>query len=133
VSEIDDIDEAEITLVTLRGSTSQTFVEALLPKAKLLTTENYDQAVQMVVEDKAAAMVADLPICVLSVLRYPDQGLATLPMPLTIEPIGIALPPGDSLLLNMVENYLAALEATGILEELESTWFEDGSWLIQIP
>jgi len=66
-------------------------------------------------------------------MRYTGAGLATLVKPLTIEPIGIALPAGDSLLLNMVENYLGALEAIGLLEELEKSWFEDGSWLIQLP
>jgi polar amino acid transport system substrate-binding protein len=59
--------------------------------------------------------------------------MATLTQPLTIEPIGIALAPGDSLLLNMVENYLGALEAMGILEELEKKWFDDASWLLQLP
>jgi polar amino acid transport system substrate-binding protein len=78
-------------------------------------------------------MVADFPICALSQMRHPDAGLATLTQPLTIEPIGMALPAGDSLLLNMVTNYLSALEAVGVLEALEKKWFEDGSWLIQIP
>jgi polar amino acid transport system substrate-binding protein len=78
-------------------------------------------------------MVADFPICALTMLRYPDAGLATLSKPLTIEPIGIALPPGDSLLVNMVTNYLGALEGTGLLELLEKKWFEDGSWLLQVP
>ena len=104
-----------------------------MPKAKLVKTEDYDQAVQMVLEDKASAMVADFPICALSVLRHQDKGLVTLTEPLTIEPIGIALPPGDSLLLNMVENYLAALAVSDLLTELEAKWFEDASWLIHLP
>lgn len=87
----------------------------------------------MVLEDKAMAMVADFPICALSVLRHGDKGLVTLTEPLTIEPIGIAIAPGDSLLLNMVENYLGALEAVGFLDRLEKKWFEDGSWLINLP
>jgi hypothetical protein len=45
----------------------------------------------------------------------------------------MALPAGDSLMLNMLENYLGALEAVGVLEALEKKWFEDGSWLIQVP
>jgi hypothetical protein len=57
----------------------------------------------------------------------------TLAKPLTIEPIGVALAPGDSLLLNMVENYLGALEAVGLLDALEAKWFEDGAWLLQVP
>jgi ABC-type amino acid transport substrate-binding protein len=61
------------------------------------------------------------------------EGLVSLRSPLTLEPIGMALAPGDSLLLNMVENYLGALEAAGLLKELKAKWFEDGSWLIQLP
>ena len=87
-------------------------------------------------DDPAAevdALVADYPICLLSVLRHPDRGLATLLTPLTVEPIGIALPANDALLVNLVQNYLAALRATGVLEMLQAKWFEDGSWLAQLP
>jgi ABC-type amino acid transport substrate-binding protein len=66
-------------------------------------------------------------------MRYGDQGLVTLAEPLTIEPIGIAISPGDSLMLNMVQNYLVALEAVGVLDELEAKWFKDGGWLIHLP
>ncbi len=129
----EDIDQSQVKLVALKGSTSEKFVERVLPKAKFTAVDDYDQAVAAVLGGGADAMVADFPICALSVLRYPDAGLATLVKPLTIEPIGMALPAGDSLLLNMVENYLGALEAIGLLDELEARWFEDGSWLIQVP
>ena len=66
-------------------------------------------------------------------LRHPEAGLTTLKQPLTIEPVGIALPPNDSLFLNLVENYLGVLKTSGILEELNKKWFQDGSWLLQIP
>ncbi len=133
IDEASDIDQSDIRLAALAGSTSQKFVERLIPKAKLTTTSDYDEGVKAVMEGKVDAMVADFPICALTMLRYPDAGLATLSRPLTIEPIGIALPPGDSLLVNMVTNYLGALEGTGLLELLEKKWFEDGSWLLQVP
>lgn len=133
IQETADIDQSQVKLVALKGSTSQKFVQKVLPKAKFTAVDDYDQAVAAVLGGGADAMVADFPICALTALRYPDAGLATLVKPLTIEPIGMALPAGDSLLLNMVENYLGALEAIGLLEELEMRWFEDGSWLIQIP
>lgn len=133
IQEAKQMNQADITLAALENSTSQRFVQTLMPKAKLVTTKDYDEAVQLVLEDKVGALVADFPICALSLLRHPDKGLVTLAAPLTIEPIGIALPPGDSLLLNMVENYLSALEVLGVLQQLEAKWFEDGSWLIQVP
>ena len=131
--EAGDIDQADLTIVALADSTSQKFVETLMPKANLVTVDNYDAGVNMILEDKATAMVADFPICALSAMRFGDQGLVTLAEPLTIEPIGIAISPGDSLMLNMVQNYLVALEAVGVLDELEAKWFKDGGWLIHLP
>jgi polar amino acid transport system substrate-binding protein len=53
--------------------------------------------------------------------------------PLTIEPIGIALPADDPLLINLVQNYVTALQLTPAMETLRSKWFDDGSWLAQLP
>jgi polar amino acid transport system substrate-binding protein len=133
IDEAQDMNQSALTLTALKGSTSQKFVEKLIPEAKLVATDDYDEAVKMVMAGTADAMVADYPICALTMMRYPEAGLATLTQPLTIEPIGIALPPGDSLLLNVVENYFFALQATGLLDRIEKKWFEDGSWLIHLP
>jgi polar amino acid transport system substrate-binding protein len=129
----EDIDQSKVTLAALKESTSQTFCERVLPKASLTTVDDYAAGVTLVLKDKVHAMVADFPICILSILRHPDAGLVTLDQPLTIEPIGTALAPGDPLLINMVENYLSALKAVGLLDALQEKWFEDGSWLRQMP
>lgn len=133
ITEATPIDDPSVTLAALEGSTSQKFVEMVTPKAKLMTVGDYSAGVQAVLDDKADALVADYPICVLSVLRHADDGLATLMTPLTIEPIGIALPADDALLLNLVQNYVTALQLTPAMEALRSRWFDDGSWLAQLP
>lgn len=133
ITEASAIDDPSVSLAALGNSTSQRFVETVTPKAKLVTVANYDEGVQKVLGDEVDGLVADYPICVLSVLRNPEAGLATLVTPLTIEPIGIALPADDGLLLNLVQNYLNALQATGVLEALRSRWFDDGSWLAELP
>jgi polar amino acid transport system substrate-binding protein len=120
-------------MAALKGSTSEEFVKTVWPRMQLTTTDDYDAAIELVREGKVGAMVADFPICALTVMRYPDDGFATLAEPLTIEPMGVALPPNDPLLLNMMANYLSALEGVGVLELLEEKWFEDGGWLIQMP
>jgi len=128
-----DIDEANIKLVALSGSTSESFVKRYIPEAQLTTTSDYDAGLQMVLKDEADAMVADMPACLLSVLRYPQEELATLSQPMTIEPIGIALPANDPQFKNLLENYLGAIEGTGILELLRQKWFEDPSWVAALP
>jgi polar amino acid transport system substrate-binding protein len=129
----DDINRAGITLATLAGSTSEQFVKQAVPSARLVGTTDYDQAVSLVINDEADAMVADLPICVISVLRHPEAGLTTLASPFTFEPIGAAIPAHDPLFTNLVQNYMNMLEGTGLMAALQSKWFTDGSWLDQLP
>lgn len=133
LDEMKEINRPAIKIVTIEGSISQQFVKNLAPNVKLITTKDYESGVQMVLDDKVDLMVADYSICVLSFLQHVDEGLATLEMPLTIEPIGIALPSNDFLLHNMVSNYITALSMTGFLEELEKKWFEDATWLSYLP
>lgn len=123
------INSPDNTLAALKGSTSQFFVEDVAPMANLVTTKDYDEAVDLVLQDKVDALVADYPICVVSVLRYPDKGLISLITPLTYEPIGIAMPANDPHLVNWVENFLNAVGGSGALNELGDRWFKDRSWL----
>jgi polar amino acid transport system substrate-binding protein len=133
IEEASEIDASGLTVVALAGSTSQRFVERQMAEATLVTVPDYDAGVAMILDGSADLMIADYPICVLSVLRHGDEGLVTLDQPLTLEPIGVAVRPDDSLLLNFIENYLAALDTLGVLAELEVKWFDDPSWLILVP
>ncbi|MFH1242533.1 MAG: transporter substrate-binding domain-containing protein [Pseudomonadota bacterium] len=128
-----EVNSPKTTLVALKGSTSQAFVKKDVPKAKLLLAKDYGEAVDMVLKGKVDAMVADYPICVLTVLRNPDQGLISVITPLNYEPIGIALPGNDPLLVNWMDNFLTTLIESGELELLQKRWFTDNSWLKSLP
>ncbi len=131
--EAGDINLPTLTITALQDSTSQSFVEKNLPKVKLVTVKAYDEAVKMVLEGGADALVADMPVCILSVMRYPGQDLVTLTQPLTIEPIGIALPAEDAQFLNLVENYFRTLVGLGVMQQLQKKWLEDNSWVAALP
>jgi len=133
VDEPQDIDAKNTRLVALKGSTSQAFVEKAIPDATLLTASDYDEAVRMVLEDRVHAMVADYPICVVSVFRYPNQGLLSVVTTLTYEPIGVGVPAGDPLLVNWVENFMGMAEETGLLQEFKEKWFLQTDWLNRLP
>ncbi len=129
----EELDSPERSYAALAGSTSEAFVQDILPRARLVSTTDYDAAVRMVLGDEVDAMVADYPICALSILRHPEAGLSMLTTPFTLEPLGIALPPDDPLFVNLVENYLRTLEGTGLLTQLKAKWFSDGSWVAELP
>ncbi len=132
LDEQEKINQSEVSLVALQGSTSEDFVRELLPDAQLTLAKDYDEAVSMVINGDVNAMIADAEICLVSILRNPDQDLVALNQPLTIEPIGMALPANDYLLENMVRNYFSSLQMVGALDLLEIKWFENGEWLMQI-
>lgn len=128
-----DFNRKELKLLALANSTSASFVKSVAPDAQLTEVATYDEGVAMVIDGKADALVADMPVCVLSVLRYPDANLATLERPLTVEPVGIAVSKNDPQFFNLVDNYLRAYEKTGILGKLRKKWFEDSSWVPALP
>ena len=127
--EAEDANNPNTKIVALKGSTSQAFAEAFLDNTTLFAAENYDEAVDMILQDKAHAMIADYPICIVSVFRYPDAGLLSVVTQLTYEPIGIAIPANDPLLMNWTRNTLNNIEGSGMLDELKLKWFTEGDWL----
>ena len=136
IAEVGDptlLDDSSRTFAALGGSTSAQFVRDILPNAKLVTTPDYETAVQMVIDGDADALIADYLTCRLAVWRHEGEGLTALMTPFTVEPLGIALPPDAPLLLNLVENYLNTLESTGLLNQFKARWLADGSWLSQLP
>jgi polar amino acid transport system substrate-binding protein len=131
--EAGEINRSNLKLAALANSTSEEFVKLALPEAQFVPTQDYDSAVQMVLDDEVDALVADMTICILTMLRFPDKGLATLTEPLSIEPVGIALSAGDPQFRNLLENYIRAFEGLGVMDELRKKWLEDDSWIAALP
>jgi len=129
----EDLNTPKMRLAALRGSTSEIYVRQNMPKATLVSTKDYDEAITLVLQDNVDAMIADLPACIYAVRRHPDRGLYALVTPLTYEPIGIALSGSDALLVNWTQNWLRELEATGALERTTDRWFKDTAWLGRLP
>ncbi|SHK32793.1 polar amino acid transport system substrate-binding protein [Reichenbachiella agariperforans] len=119
-------------VVTLKGSTSQKFAEKHLTDVDLELVDNYDIAIDKIRNDESEIMIADYPTCAYAMLKFPNDELVILDRPMTIEPIGIALPNDDALFVNLVDNYIESLEAAGVLEMMEQKWFENPYWLAQL-
>lgn len=138
-SRADDLNNSEklnrptVTVGVLKNSTSLHFVEKVMPRAKHVAVADYETAVGMVISGRVDLMIADYPICSLSLLRHPEVDLALLDDLLTIEPIGVYLPADNFHLNNFVDNFLTALQMAGVLDGLEAQWFDDGAWLNRLP
>lgn len=127
-----ELNRANLTVAALRNSTSQSFIEKRLPEVKLVTVENYDAAIELIIQDEIDLLVADMPACVFAVLRHPDDDLMTLAAPLTVEPIGIAVPSSELPLQMLLDSYLSAFADSGLLEMLQVEWLEKDHWLSEL-
>ena len=128
----DKLNSEAFAYTALEGSTSADLVKTLMPKARLMTAKNYDEAVAMVLANKVDALVADYHVCVLSLLRHPNEGLVSLITPFTYEPLGIALPAGDAQMINWMDNFLNTMRESDELINLKLKWIEDPSWLVNL-
>ncbi|MFV8818651.1 transporter substrate-binding domain-containing protein [Haliea sp. E17] len=129
----DTFNTGDVRLAAVKNGTSATFVTENIPEATLILVDNTNLGIQKVLNGDADAMLADLAVCKLAVLRNLGTGLVTLPEPLTLEPIGIAVSRDDPQLQNLVEKYLDSYAKTGALNKLRDKWFENADWVTELP
>jgi len=122
----------EVTVAALKHSTSQEFTETMTPKAKKVLTASYDEAIDLMLQEKVDVVIADYPFCALTAYRFRDKGLFAGKSPLTFEPLGIAIPE-DTLLINWVQNFIGLLRGSGRLEKMYQQWFSGGPWIDELP
>jgi ABC-type amino acid transport substrate-binding protein len=124
-----DLDQPNLRIAALRGSTSEAFVRSSLPNVELLLTPGLDGAVRKVVSGDVDGLIADRETCYFAVLRNPDEGLIASGATFTLEPMGIAVARDQPQLANLIRAYFGALSETGALERAKAFWFEDPSWV----
>jgi polar amino acid transport system substrate-binding protein len=126
----EEIDKEGVKIAVMQGTTSEEFVIANFENAQIFKSTTNKLALKLLKEGKVDIMVAGYPTIAVALLDNSANGFLTTEEPLDYEPIGIAVAPSDPLLLNLVTNYLHALERTGILDMLKTKWFEEGSWIL---
>ena len=120
-------------MTVLAGSTSEQFARRELPEVELVSVDDYDDAVRLVLNNEVEAMIADYPVCILALYQNPEAGLVATISTFSFEPIGVALSSDALLLTNVVQNYFTLLEGTGTLERLRAAWFDNASWVLDLP
>ncbi len=132
LQEASGLNTPEVRVAALKSSTSQAFAESLMPEAKLVLTQSYDEAIELLFESKIDVLVADFPFCALSAYRHQDKRLFAGKSPLTFEPLGIAMKE-DTLLINWVQNFLTTFQGSGQLEKIQAKWLRGGTWVDELP
>jgi polar amino acid transport system substrate-binding protein len=126
------INSENFKVTTLKGSTSQEIARAVAPKASLILAGSYDEALNMLYQDKVDIMIADYPYCAFIAARYPEKDLAVADTKLSSEPLGIAVQE-DALLMNALDNVIKMLAGSGDINFLQDRWFKSREWINQLP
>lgn len=133
IQETTGFNHSDVKLMALENSTSQTLAQERLSEAKLTPIRHYENALLALRSGETDALVADLSICELAVIRDTTQELTTLQKPLAVEEIGIAINKDEPLLGEHLKEELQALTTSKTLKAIHEKWFNNPGWLALLP
>ncbi|SHJ51876.1 amino acid ABC transporter substrate-binding protein, PAAT family [Malonomonas rubra DSM 5091] len=124
---------AEMTISARIGTTAAAAAKKFLPKAQLRLFDDEGQALQEVLNNRAAAMVSSQPFPEFQTLKYADKTYLPLAgKTFTKEPIGFAIRKGDIDFLNYLNNWVLVKNSDGWLQERYDYWFTTQDWKSQV-
>lgn len=126
---LEEFNNPEMTIVARIGTTAADAARKFLPKAQIRLFDDEGQALQEVLNNRAAAMVASQPFPEFQSIKYTEK----LYLPLsgrtfTREPIGFAIRKGDPDFLNFLNNWILVRQSDGWLQERYDYWFTTQDW-----
>ena len=126
-------DDPQLTIAARIGTTAAEAAKKYLPKAQLRLFDDEGQALQEVLNGRAAAMVSSQPFPEFQTLKYADKLFLPLAgQTFTKEPIGFAIRKGDGDFLNYLNNWIRVRNADGWLAERYAYWFTTQDWKAQV-
>ena len=133
LSGLDAFNRSETVIVARIGTTAAAAAKKFLPKAQLNLFDDEGQALQEVLNNRAAAMVSSQPFPEFQALKYPDRLFLPLQgKTFTKEPIGFAIRKGDVDFLNFLNNWIRVKNAHNWLQERYDYWFTTQAWKDQV-
>ena len=118
----EELDKTKAKMVVLKGTTSEDFIRIGMPHIEAVTVDTQEEAIAMVRSGEVKAMLDEYPICRAIISNNPDEFVSVFSN-LTYEPIGIAIAPQNTHLINWTQNFLGRANKVGLLEVLGKKWF----------
>ncbi len=129
---LDDVDQAQHTVVVKLGTTGDIFVTKTLKKAKIRRLDSEADAAQSVLLGKADAFIYDRPY--LEIYESGQKGKVALLAPLvSTEHFGVAAKKSDVALMNAFNAFLKDWRAKGEYDKAYKAMFVDLTWKSQFP
>jgi polar amino acid transport system substrate-binding protein len=120
----EQLNKASNKMVVLKGTTDEDFVRKGMPNVKAITVTTQEDAIELVRNSEVSAMLSEYPICKAIIANNPDDHFISVFSNLTYEPIGVAIAPENTHMINWTENFLIRANKQGLLKLLGKKWFK---------
>ncbi len=123
-----DLNDPKYILTSRLGTTGEQAIKRYMPKATYKSFQSEAEAGLEVINNKADALVYDLPFCG---FLYGSQGKGKtifLDTPFTYEPLAWAINKGDPDFLNWLNNFLRQTKGDGFYDRLYQKWIIGTDW-----
>ncbi len=123
-----DLNDPKYILTSRLGTTGEQAIKKLIPKATYKSFQTEAEAGLEVINDKADALVYDLPFCG---YLYGSQGKGKtifLDEPFTYEPLAWAINKGDPDFMNWLNNFLRQTKGDGFYDRLYQKYIIGTDW-----
>lgn len=118
------LNESHKKIAVTAGSTSEGFVKAAMPSITEVPVTTQEEAITMIRKNEVAAFLTDFPVCKAIISNNPDDKFVSVFTNLTYEPIGVAIAPQNTHLINWTQNFLVRADHVGFLKALAIKWFK---------
>jgi polar amino acid transport system substrate-binding protein len=126
VKKLADLDGKKIG--TAKGSTSEQNAAKALPKATILSFDDYPQAFLALQQGKVAAVTTDESILANILGKAPNKDQFEIPdIQISDEPYGLGIKKGDKKFVDFVNKTLVEMEKSGEAKKIFDKWFGPNS------
>ena len=120
----EQLNKAQNKMAVTKGSTSEEFVKVAMPNVQAVAVNTQEEAITMIRNHEVAAFLSEYPVCKAIINNNPNDKFVSVFTNLTYDPIGIAVAPENTHLLNYTQNFLVRAEHVGLLKVLADKWFK---------
>lgn len=118
------LNESHKKIAVTSGSTSEEFVKTTMPGITEVPVTTQEEAITMIRNNEVAAFLTDFPVCKAIISNNPNDKFVSVFTNLTYEPIGVAIAPQNTHLINWTQNFLVRADHVGFLKALAIKWFK---------
>jgi len=120
----EQLNESKRKIAVTKGSTSQEFVKIGMPNVQAVAVDTQEEAISLIRDEKVDAFLSEYPVCKAVIMNNPNDKFVSVFTNLTYDPIGIAIAPQNTHLINWTQNFLVRADSVGLLKVLAAKWFK---------